>query len=231
MAAVTEWREAGNVFGIVTGRGKDTLLRDMTRFSIPYDFFICNNGAMICDAQSQTRYVAPLPQAIRPILANHPGIQASAQCTFFASASQFVHSGKPPYWIFKEYALPPMALSEALVLPNLHQVSMAYAEADDLKRWAKLFGDSCGENAEIHSSTISIDITAPNVDKASGIENLLQIQCWNDVAEVLVIGDDKNDLPMIRHFSGYSMGNASPEIQEASSGVFQCVGDMLKASL
>ena len=49
LEAIADWRRSGNAFGIVTGRGRNTLLRDVKRFSIPYDFLICNNGAMICD--------------------------------------------------------------------------------------------------------------------------------------------------------------------------------------
>lgn len=231
LAAIKNWRKAGNVFGIVTGRGRDTILRDVTRFSVPYDFLICNNGAMICDAQSQTRYVASLPQEIRPILAIHPGIQASSQCVFFAGTAQFAHSDKVPYWVLKEYELPRLTLLDALALPKLHQVSVAYAESDVFERWAELFLESCGEYAEVHINTVSIDITAPNIDKASGIEQLLQLECWDDFTDIFVIGDDKNDLPMIRHFSGYSVSNASLDIQKYSSQVFRCVGEMLHESL
>ena len=45
LEAIADWRRSGNAFGIVTGRGRNTLLRDVKRFSIPYDFLICNNGA------------------------------------------------------------------------------------------------------------------------------------------------------------------------------------------
>ena len=38
LEAIADWRRSGNAFGIVTGRGRNTLLRDVKRFSIPYDF-------------------------------------------------------------------------------------------------------------------------------------------------------------------------------------------------
>ena len=41
LEAIADWRRSGNAFGIVTGRGRNTLLRDVKRFSIPYDFLIC----------------------------------------------------------------------------------------------------------------------------------------------------------------------------------------------
>lgn len=87
---VRDWRRSGNAFGIVTGRGgRNTLLRDVKRFSIPYDFLICNNGAMICDEQAQDVYCAVLPELMRAEIMDHPGMRASSQCAFFAGTAIF----------------------------------------------------------------------------------------------------------------------------------------------
>ena len=77
LEAIADWRRSGNAFGIVTGRGRNTLLRDVKRFSIPYDFLICNNGAMICDEQAQDVYCAVLPEPVRAEIMDHPGMRAS----------------------------------------------------------------------------------------------------------------------------------------------------------
>ena len=99
--AIADWRRSGNAFGIVTGRGRNTLLRDVKRFSIPYDFLICNNGAMICDEQAQDVYCAVLPEPVRAEIMDHPGMRASSQCAFFAGTAIFTHAGKTDYWILK----------------------------------------------------------------------------------------------------------------------------------
>ena len=75
LEAIADWRRSGNAFGIVTGRGRNTLLRDVKRFSIPYDFLICNNGAMICDEQAQDVYCAVLPEPVRAEIMDHPGMR------------------------------------------------------------------------------------------------------------------------------------------------------------
>ena len=78
LEAIADWRRSGNAFGIVTGRGRNTLLRDVKRFSIPYDFLICNNGAMICDEQAQDVYCAVLPEPVRAEIMDHPGMPSPA---------------------------------------------------------------------------------------------------------------------------------------------------------
>ena len=60
----------------------------------------------------------------------------------------------------------------------------------------------------MHFSNICIDITAPDVSKAAGMTHLLELRRWGEAKEVLVIGDDMNDLPMIRHFNGHAVANA-----------------------
>ena len=126
LEAIADWRRSGNAFGIVTGRGRNTLLRDVKRFSIPYDFLICNNGAMICDEQAQDVYCAVLPEPVRAEIMDHPGMRASSQCAFFAGTAIFTHAGKTDYWILKEHVLPRLSPVEALHMPGLHQISLAY---------------------------------------------------------------------------------------------------------
>ena len=160
LEAIADWRRSGNAFGIVTGRGRNTLLRDVKRFSIPYDFLICNNGAMICDEQAQDVYCAVLPEPVRAEIMDHPGMRASSQCAFFAGTAIFTHAGKTDYWILKEHVLPRLSPVEALHMPGLHQISLAYAEPGESAAWSEAFTEGCGENAGVHFSNICIDITA-----------------------------------------------------------------------
>ena len=63
---------------------------------------------------------------------------------------------------------------------------------------------------------------------AAGMTHLLELRRWGEAKEVLVIGDDMNDLPMIRHFNGHAVANAAPEVRDAASSVFLSVGQMLR---
>ncbi len=72
---------------------------------------------------------------------------------------------------------------------------------------------SLGQTANAHrSQTYYLDVTNPNADKGTAVQALAK---WYgvDVADVCVVGDQHNDVPMFR-VAGHSvaMGNAPPDV-------------------
>ncbi len=225
LLAIEAWRSAGNAFGIVTGRGLSMLLAAMNRCAkVSCDFLICNNGALICDGSAKELYHSPLTPAAQSCILSHLAVQSCEQCVFFSGVSAFVHADKKPYWIRPENVLPPLDSQAAPQLP-LHQISLAYPDRTTGNRWAKAIASSC-EDVEVHFSTLCIDITARGVNKTEGIRHLLRTRHWS--SHPLVIGDDGNDLSMIRDFSGYAVSSATNDVLDAAAQVFSSVGDMLR---
>ena len=64
------------------------------------------------------------------------------------------------------------------------------------------------------------------VNKKYGVEQLIKLMNWQS-SPVLVIGDDLNDLPMIKHFNGFTVERAAQFMHEAAAKVYKSVGDML----
>lgn len=58
--------------------------------------------------------------------------------------------------------------------------------------------------------------------------HLLELRRWGEAKEVLVIGDDMNDLPMIRHFNGHAVAKRRRRFGTPQSSVFLSVGQMLR---
>ena len=224
--AIRRWRAAGHAFGIVTGRGREMLMQDVARFALPYDFLICNNGADMYGTDTRSLYRAPLPQGVADILLAHPGAAACRLCVFFAGSSFYGHAGKTNVWIVKNVSLPLLPPEELARLPGVHQISLAYAAPEQAEAAIPTLSRSLEDKAALHRSGVCIDITAPDVSKAAGMERLLRLRRW-ETAEVLVIGDAGNDIPMIRRFGGYAVDNAGQDIKEAAGGVYHSVGRML----
>ncbi len=64
-----------------------------------------------------------------------------------------------------------------------------------------------------------IEVFAPNVDKWTGIEQLCGMLNM-DPADAIPIGDDVNDLPMLRNATlSFAMGNAAADIQRAAKRI------------
>lgn len=68
----------------------------------------------------------------------------------------------------------------------------------------------------------------PGREQGRGHDAPARAAALGEAKEVLVIGDDMNDLPMIRHFNGHAVANAAPEVRDAASSVFLSVGQMLR---
>ena len=50
--AIKVWQEAGNKFGIATGRGLSLIREALAKYDdLQLDFLVCNNGAVSLDAQ------------------------------------------------------------------------------------------------------------------------------------------------------------------------------------
>ncbi len=228
--AIRRWRAAGHVFGIVTGRGREMLLRDAAPFAIPCDFLVCNNGADIYGADARSLHRAPLPEGVADIVLEHPCAAACRLCVFFAGPSFYGHAEKTNAWIVKNVSLPLLPPQELARLPGVHQISLAYAAPEQAEAAIPALSRSLRDTAALHHSGVCIDVTAPDASKAAGMEYLLMARRW-ETAEVLVIGDAGNDIPMIRRFGGYAVHNAGQEIRAAAKGVYPSVGHMLLAHL
>ena len=65
LAAVKKWQEAGHKFGINTGRGISLIDMEIEKYEglVP-DFLICNNGAVVTDAERNILASLRFPQAL-----------------------------------------------------------------------------------------------------------------------------------------------------------------------
>lgn len=49
LEAIARWKEAGNLFAVVTGRSGLSIHRELDKYDLKPDFLICNNGGLVFD--------------------------------------------------------------------------------------------------------------------------------------------------------------------------------------
>ena len=49
--AITAWRAAGNLFGVVSGRNLGSIKKFLDKDNVPYDFMVGCNGSVMTDAE------------------------------------------------------------------------------------------------------------------------------------------------------------------------------------
>ena len=226
--AIKAWQAAGNKFGIATGRGLTLIRAALARYKDwQPDFLVCNNGAVSVDGKGKMIHCQAIaPDVLRGVLAM-PIMQAENHSLLVFTAGS-VRSIRPNPDIPPEL-VPPITEAEALVLPDVVQLSIKLAtpaEAQQVCDEIHAAYPSLGGN--INRSYL--DINAVEADKGWGLQQMLAASTWKD-EELLVIGDDKNDLPMIERFAGFTVATAKPFMHEAASKVYPTVGAMLLANM
>ena len=229
---VRAWRAAGNKFGMVSGRDYGMLIPQLKHYGVGYDFAICNNGGIIRDETGKVIYQANIDSQILRDISQEPPVRNSFHFAFSAKDVTYLCHESEGSWIkreAKEWDFPIIKIEETDIinLKGIHQFSLGFKKAEEAAECAESLNKTFGKKICAYPNACSVDITPVGVSKRQGLEHLMKAMNWNDF-EIYVIGDEVNDLPMIKAFNGYTVNTARDVIKSQASKVFSDVGEMLK---
>lgn len=232
---VIKWRDAGNKFGVVTGRDYGMLMPQLTHYGIQSDFAICNNGGLICRADGTTLWQGVIPNETLAIIAQEPCVQKSFHFAFSAVTTTYLCHESAGSWIMREanqwdFQITMITLDDIPRLPQIHQFSLGYVQPQESFAASEILNARYGDIIHAYPNRCSLDITPKDVSKRQGIETLIRLMGWQD-AGICVIGDEINDLPMIDAFDGFTVDTAREEIKQRAAKVYAGVGAMLMDNL
>lgn len=201
---IENFRNQGNVFVIATSRSWSSIIQEIDKYHIPFDYVCTNVGAGIFDEQGRKIYAQFISledkQKIETELTN---IDTSLSVTRFGiEESQNEESNQIIGYKIKGKPEQLMQLKERLspVLSNFDLILK--------KEEGKLFINDAGNTKE------------------KAIDHLLDLlQIPQDY--VFTIGDDDVDLSMLERFHGYRMIESSDLIQEKIKNVVKSVRDII----
>lgn len=224
--AVRRWREAGNLFGLATGRDFAMTAPEADKWQLPLDFYVCLNGAAIYNKDRQLLHQTCLDDKLIPELVRHPAAAASIhiQLSEVDELRFVVREGS--WFPGLGYPFTEVTDAEAATFRNLGQISVAYRDLRESDKWEEVLRRDFGDAIAPHHNKMCIDINPGGVDKAYGLSWLVRHMGW-DKERVHVVGDASNDLAMIRQFGGYTVPGATMEVAEAAVCTCLDVPDML----
>ena len=225
--AIHQWRKAGNKFGLATGRNLKLLELDIKNYDITFDFIICVNGAVIVDRDKNILMSVKIPAQIKKNFFDLPLIKNS-NLPMIVFCERIAFSIRP-YPEMPIELIPPISFDEVVARDDVVQIGIKFETIDEPVNAIKILNEklpTLGGNQNRNY----LDVNMQGVDKKFGVEKLIEIMNWND-CEIFVIGDDKNDLPMIKHFNGYTVKTAPNFMHESAKKVYNSVGDMLIENL
>lgn len=215
MAAIAAWRAQGNLFGIVTGRGAGTLLADVRRFPLGYDFLLCNNGALLLDENAQLLAQCPLDQELARHLLDHELQTVCSSCALFSGLEMYILEGSGP-WLNPVYT-PGVLAADRARETSFVQISFGFADRRDSMAWGGRLQEELSGRARVQCSLSVADVTSPLAGKATGITWAMEI-LGRSPSVILTAGDDGNDTEMLAAFEGYAMQGAGQQVLQAAGG-------------
>ena len=230
-AAIRAWREAGNRFGIVSGRGTSFFFELRKRYpELEMDFFVGYNGAAILDGDGtllyEKRYTeVPAEKLMKDLL------DLGCPCAFYLGDRFYCVVGDRkdiPDWISKEDGRFP---EELPVLPYFVQISTLCPEGESkAAEVVEKIRETYGNTLNPLQNGICIDIVPPGINKTTGLLRIAEhfgASCEN----VIAVGDNVNDTDMIRDFYSYAMERGVDSIKKLADHTTETVAALIRNEL
>ncbi len=223
-AAIKKWREAGNLFGLVSGRSPDALPGILEENPFDYDFFIGYNGGIIVDSDGKILFENKCDgKLIKPIIRNFLD---------WGSHKAFVHSNET-YFLTPEKSekYPDAILFEELPeLEYFNQLTAIFPLKEQMESSAKKIAELFGEYINPLRNGRVTDVVPKGIDKAQGIYRFMKLK-GIDYDDVITIGNDMNDYSMINEFNSYAVEDATDEILKAAKHITYDIVSLIDAEM
>jgi hypothetical protein len=224
---VAHWRREGNLFGFVTGRSLDTILKICADDGVVCDFLVCNNGAYVCrfdrtvlfESHCSIEYARPLLDRLFEWGCSFVGITYSNVAYSIQKEPSALESGdwKTEKWVCEN-------------LPYFTQINTVFPTFERSKEVCQKIVREFGEILTPLQNGICIDIVPIGVNKAQGIRHLIDSFQAKE-SDVITVGDNINDEAMIAQFRSYAVQNAVPSILKLADAVVKDVSDLIQQEL
>ena len=179
--AIQKWQDAGNLFGLVTGRGSG-IIRDAAELGVILDFALVDNGAVILDKDGNILRQDTFDASI-----------AKEYYDFSYDESGFSFQKEKP--------------DTGKYVGRETQMSLLLTNEEDARELSAILNKKFGDRLNSFSNGCWINTVAAGVSKATGIANFAEIHgvCRKNI---WVVGDHYNDLPMLKAYDGFIVSTA-----------------------
>lgn len=223
--AIKKWRDAGNIFTIVSGRGPADALEILEKEKLIIDYFVANNGAIILNSDNERvsdircngDIAIPLLKLLFECGCRRCHVQTDFPC--------FVYADKNNCTETDDYTLenvPP--------IPFFNQISTSLPDYATAERVTAVVKEHFSEFVNPLQNGTCIDIIRADMDKAKGIYNLLGI-LNAEKDDVIAVGDNVNDMAMIKEFRSYAMDNGVDLIKKLADGTVSDITELIEKEL
>lgn len=211
---IKKFRNLGNLFAISTSRGYSSILDEINKFEIPYDYISVNNGAGIFDNNDNELFYNYMKdekiEKIEKILSNFNNIQITR---YYINNIKTQEKG------------------EKIDLNDKKEVVSYKIKGDkgDLEKIEKLVKNIIPEYLVMIKDNMKLFINNNENTKEKAIEIILN--SIHENIKIYTVGDDDVDYDMLKKYNGYRMKNSSKLLLENINNVTSSISDLISKLL
>lgn len=222
---IKKWRNSGNVFAIVSGRCAEDAVAIQRKEKLEIDYFVAANGAIIinskgetvCDVKCNGSAAIPLINLLFECGCPWARVLTDFPCRVFSDKNGCTESG--------EYTL-----ENVPEISFFNQISTALPDYETAEKVTAVVKEKFGNLLNPLQNGTCIDIVRADMDKAKGIYLLLDVLRAR-YEDVIAVGDNINDLAMIKEFRSYAMDNGVELVKSLADGTVSSVTELIEKEL
>lgn len=195
---IAEWQKSGRYFGIVTGRGQD-FFNTVKKIHIKPDYLIVYNGALIADGDGNIIHEEFIDRDV------------------FDEIKE----------IFQQNPDGRVYYDETGDEDFYHQYYATYANPQKALAVADIINQKLGDKVNAVVNGPHVNIGKKGATKANGVRYILKHYGLSE-DEGAVVGDDYNDLDMIKQLDGWAMASGREDVKAQANHICFSVGSLAK---
>ena len=223
--AIADWRAAGNVFSIVSGRSSYSLSLAQDVDRVGFDYFIAYNGGMILNEKGEILFERSC---------NTLSAKRLLHDLFYKWDFTYAHVFVDRHFVVKrdkaDLKEGDIWFEELEDFPFFYQFSIMQ-KPEKKTRWAvRKIRRKYGRHVTPLQNGCCIDIVPRGINKAQGLRTLasmLNVDC----CDIIAVGDNVNDMAMIKAFRSYAMENGVDKLKRKADEITPSITKLIRREL
>ena len=229
--AIEDWRKAGNVFALVSGRHVNSVRDLHIEQNFECDYFVGSNGAVILNANNEVVHkdCCDLDMLV-PLISYLYELGCSVGLVHSVDFFDVFPSEESRAGLDRDYSGTWYTLNTIPRLPYYTQVSTwRPTEAEAAAVSAKV-RERFGAYFNPMQNGLNIDIVRADVNKAKGLYRLMDL-VGAGYDDVITVGDNVNDYDMIKEFKSYAMESGVQSIKDLADFTIPGVAELIEKEM
>ena len=223
--AIADWRAAGNVFSIVSGRSSYSLYLAQDVDRVGFDYFIAYNGGMILNEKGEILFERSCSTvSAKKLLSDLFYKWGFTFANVFVDRHYVVRRDKAD---LKEGDI---LLEDLDDFPYFYQFSVMQKPEKKTRIAVRKIRRKYGRHVTPLQNGCCIDIVPKGINKAQGLRTLAAM-CGVDQSDIIAVGDNVNDLAMIKAFRSYAMENGVEKLKKKADEITPSVTSLIHREL